>query len=80
MVTLVVTFNHLLLQEFKEPFKHGSQRWNRTGPHSAPTRGFSDRLAYLVESLDPTDIARQKRASEWLMVELSRFTLTENFE
>ena len=58
MVTLVVTYNPLLLQEFNEPFKHGGQRWNRTGPHSAPTRGFSDRLAYLEESLDPTDIAR----------------------
>jgi len=42
MVTLIVTFNHLLLQEFNEPFKHGGQKWNRTGPHSAPTREFSD--------------------------------------
>jgi len=38
----MVTFNHLLLQEFDESFKHGGQKWNRTGPHSAPTREFSD--------------------------------------
>ena len=47
MVTLVVTFNHLLLQEFNEPFKHGGQRWNRT----TDTRIFSPllyRLSYLA--------------------------------
>jgi hypothetical protein len=87
---VVLMVDHGIITTFHTCFNNGGISWilwtplklqrlmvargGITGPPRSPTRGFSDWLAYLWESLTATEIARWQRCCEWFVLELSRFT------